>query len=199
MKNRINKKALILIAIIIVAGLVILGIRYFASTTKNAENEIVSYNKDIRPILSDKCFTCHGPDVKKVKAKLRLDQAAFAYAPLKKSKGKFAIVPGHPELSELITRIESTDPKTMMPLPESHLTPLSPEQITLFKKWIKQGAKYEKHWAFVAPVKAKLPEVENTKWPSNEIDHFVLSTMEKKDFTPNEEANKTSLITLRAK
>lgn len=194
MKNWINKKTIILLSILIAAVLVVLGIQYFALKTTTNENELVSYNRDIRPILSDKCFTCHGPDVKKVKAELRLDQAAFAYAPLKKTKGKFAIVPGHPELSELITRIESTDPKTMMPLPESHLTPLSPEQIALFKKWIKQGAKYEKHWAFVTPVKAKLPEVDDTKWPSNEIDHFILATMEKKGFSPNKEASKPSLI-----
>ena len=193
-KNWINKKLTITIAILVIAYIVVGAIRYFAFNQKNSEDEIVSYNRDIRPILSDKCFTCHGPDVKKVKAELRLDQAAFAYAPLKKTKGKFAIVPGHPELSELVTRIESTDPKVMMPLPESHLTPLSPEQIALFKKWIKQGAKYEKHWAFVTPVKAKLPEVEDTKWPSNEIDHFILATMEKKGFSPNKEANKTTLI-----
>ena len=193
-KNWINKKLTITIAILVIAYIVVGAIRYFAFNQKNSEDELVSYNRDIRPILSDKCFTCHGPDVKKVKAELRLDQAAFAYAPLKKTKGKFAIVPGHPELSELVTRIESTDPKVMMPLPESHLTPLSPEQIALFKKWIKQGAKYEKHWAFVTPVKAKLPEVEDTKWPSNEIDHFILATMEKKGFSPNKEANKTTLI-----
>ena len=194
MKKWFNKKTIILLSILITAVLVVLGIQYFASNTSTDENELVSYNRDIRPILSDKCFTCHGPDVKKVKAELRLDQAAFAYAPLKKTKGKFAIVPGHPELSELVTRIESTDPKVMMPLPESHLTPLSPEQIALFKKWIKQGAKYEKHWAFVTPIKAKLPEVEDTKWPSNEIDHFILATMEKKGFSPNKEASKPSLI-----
>lgn len=194
MKNWFNKKTLILLSILIAAVLVVLGIQYFALNKSTDENELVSYNRDIRPILSDKCFTCHGPDVKKVKAELRLDQAAFAYAPLKKTKGKFAIVPGHPELSELVTRIESTDPKVMMPLPESHLTPLSPEQIALFKKWIKQGAKYEKHWAFVTPIKAKLPEVDDTKWPSNEIDHFILATMEKKGFSPNKEASKPALI-----
>ncbi len=193
-KNWINHKLTILIALMVIGYIAIGAIRYFASSTKNAEKELVSYNRDIRPILSDKCFTCHGPDVKKVKADLRLDQATYAYAPLKKSKGKFAIVPGHPELSELVTRIESTDPKIMMPLPESHLTPLSADEIALFKKWIKQGAKYEKHWAFVTPVKAKLPALDNTQWPSNEIDHFVLAAMEAKDFSPNEEANKPALI-----
>ena len=194
MKKWFNKKTITLLSILLVAVIVILGIQYFALNTSTDDNELVSYNRDIRPILSDKCFTCHGPDVKKVKAELRLDQAAFAYAPLKKTKGKFAIVPGHPELSELVSRIESTDPKVMMPLPESHLTSLSPEQIALFKKWIKQGAKYEKHWAFVTPVKAKLPEVEDAKWPSNEIDHFILATMEKKGFSPNKESSKPSLI-----
>src|SRR6478609_1182735 len=103
----------------------------------------VSYNFNIRPILSDKCFKCHGPDVSKQEAGLRLDFAKYAYAPLPEMKGAFAIVPGHPEQSELFKRISSTDSSYMMPLPSAHLGALTPYQIKLFERWIKQGAKYE--------------------------------------------------------
>ncbi len=111
---------------------------------------ISSYNFHIRPILSDKCFKCHGPDVSKQEAGLRLDYAKFAYAPLKEMKGAFAIVPGKPDESELFKRVSSTDSSYMMPLPESHLGALTPYQVKLFKKWIEQGAKYETHWAFIS-------------------------------------------------
>ena len=121
----------------------------------------ISYDYDIRPILSDKCFKCHGPDVSKQEAGLRLDYAKYAYAPLPEMKGSFAIVPGHPEQSELFKRISSTDSSYMMPLPSAHLGALTSYQIKLFEKWIKQGAKYEKHWAFVKPKKASLPEVKD--------------------------------------
>ena len=98
--------------------------------------DVVSYNFHIRPILSDKCFKCHGPDVSKQQAGLRLDYAKFAYAPLTKMKGAFAIVPGKPDESELYKRISSTDSSYMMPDPEAHLGALTPYQIKLFRKWI---------------------------------------------------------------
>jgi hypothetical protein len=179
--------------VLVVIGL-IYGITYLANGKKGNRSKAVSYNRDIRPILSDKCFACHGPDVNKVKAGLRLDLPSRAFAELEKNKGHYAIVPGFPEKSELITRIESIDPKVMMPLPESHLTRLSKEEIALFKRWILEGAKYEKHWAFVAPKKAPLPEVDHTKWVRNEIDHFILEKMEDKGFSPNDEASRDALI-----
>ena len=116
--------------------------------------EVVSYNFHIRPILSDKCFKCHGPDISKQQAGLRLDYARFAYAPLTEMKGAFAIVPGKPEESELFKRISSNDSSYQMPTPESHLGVLTPYQVSLFEKWIKQGARYETHWAFTHPKKA---------------------------------------------
>ncbi|HRX13137.1 MAG TPA: hypothetical protein P5210_15845, partial [Draconibacterium sp.] len=121
---------------------------YFLSNqkSKNQPNEI-SYNRDIRPILSDKCFLCHGPDAKTRKAGLRLDMQEGAFAESTINKGHFAIVPGSAEGSELIRRIESTDPAVLMPLPESNLPQLTPEEIALFRQWIKEGAKHEKHWA----------------------------------------------------
>src|SRR3954464_11844623 len=98
--------------------------------------ETVSYNFHIRPILSDKCFPCHGPDAKKREAKLRLDIPDSAFAPLKETKGAFAIVKGKPEQSELFKRISSDDPHYQMPIPESHFGLLTPDQIALFKRWI---------------------------------------------------------------
>lgn len=156
--------------------------------------EQVSYNFHIRPILSDKCFACHGPDVAQMQAGLRLDAPEFAYAPLKESKGKFAIVPGQPDSSELIHRISSTDSAYMMPSPESHLGSLSEYEVNLFRKWIKQGAAYEPHWAFTPPKNPEIPQVKNKEWASNEIDFFVLNTLEKKKLTPNEGATKEYLL-----
>ena len=186
------KKYIIFGIVLVVAGL-IYGVIDLANAKKQKEN-LISYNRDIRPVLSDKCFSCHGPDVSKVKAGLRLDLPASAFAELEKNKGHFAIVPGNPEKSELIKRVSSNDPAIMMPVPESHLARLTTDEIKLFTKWIEQGAKYEKHWAFVAPVKEAIPEVDNTKWVKNEIDPFILEKMEAKGFEPNETASREALI-----
>ena len=186
------KKYIIFGILLVVAGL-LYGVIDLANAKKQKEN-LISYNRDIRPVLSDKCFSCHGPDVSKVKAGLRLDLPASAFAELEKNKGHFAIVPGNPEKSELIKRISSNDPGIMMPMPESHLARLTTDEIKLFTKWIEQGAKYEKHWAFVAPVKEALPEVDNSKWVKNEIDPFILEKMEAKGFDPNETASREALI-----
>lgn len=160
----------------------------------NALPETVSYNFDIRPVLSDKCFACHGPDANKRQASLRLDISDSAYAALKETKGAFAIVPGKPEESELYKRISSSDPTYQMPTPESHLGTLNEYEIALFKKWIEQGAKYEPHWAFVAPQKSPLPAIKEKEWPKNEIDHFILAKMEQKGLQPNQEADKERLL-----
>ncbi|OJV12314.1 MAG: hypothetical protein BGO21_06070 [Dyadobacter sp. 50-39] len=156
-------------------------------------SEAVSYNFDIRPILSDKCFACHGPDAKKREAGLRLDLAESAYAKLKDGKG-VAIFPGKPEQSELYRRITSPDPSYQMPTPESHLGLLNETEIGLVKQWIKEGAKYERHWAFTTPVLPAVPEVSKGDWPKNEIDHFVLRKMEGAGLEPNEEAGKSHLL-----
>lgn len=184
------KKYTLIGIIVLVAGL-IYTVTFF---THQKKETLISYNRDIRPVLSDKCFACHGPDVSKVKAGLRLDLPSSAFAELEKNKGHFAIVPGNPDKSELIKRVSSNDPAIMMPIPESHLARLTTDEIKLFKKWIEQGATYEKHWAFVTPVKAPLPEVSNSKWVKNEIDPFILEKMEAKGFSPNEPASKEVLI-----
>lgn len=156
--------------------------------------ETVSYNFHIRPMLSDKCFACHGPDANKREAGLRLDLAENAFLPLQETKGAFAFVAGDPDKSEVYRRISSTDPDYQMPTPESHLGMLSEHEVGLMKKWIKQGAKYEKHWAFVTPKKAPLPEVADEDWSRNEIDRFVLAGMEAKGLSPNEPASKEHLL-----
>jgi len=154
----------------------------------------VSFNFHIRPILSDKCFKCHGPDANKRQAQFRLDIADSAFAPLKETKGAFAIVPGKPEESELYKRISSTDTSYMMPAPESHLGALNEYEIKLFKKWIEQGAHYENHWAFTPPQKTRLPKVSDKAWVKNEIDHFILQKLDEKNLSPNEEADKERLL-----
>jgi uncharacterized membrane protein len=106
------------------------------------EGEQLSYNFHIRPILSDKCFACHGPDANKQEAGLRLDTPETAFAALKESPGKFAIIPKDVNSSELYHRIVSTDPNELMPPPESNLS-LTAEEIAMIKKWIEQGAQYE--------------------------------------------------------
>ncbi|RYZ78961.1 MAG: DUF1549 domain-containing protein, partial [Proteobacteria bacterium] len=144
--------------------------------------------------LSDKCFACHGPDANKREAHLRLDMADSAFAPLKETKGAFALVKGKPEKSEVFKRITSTDPHYQMPTPESHMGALNEEQIALVKKWIEQGAEYESHWAFTAPKKASVPKEDEKKWAKNEIDYFVLQQIKQKGLTPNEEADKERLL-----
>lgn len=154
----------------------------------------VSYNFHIRPLLSDKCFKCHGPDANHQEAGLRLDIPEGAYAALRDNKGAFAIVPGQPDSSELIKRISSSDPGYQMPTPDSHLGALTTAEIAVFRKWIEQGAKYERHWAFTAPKKAPLPTPEKADWAKNEIDFFILQKLQDKHLSPNPAADPAMLL-----
>jgi hypothetical protein len=153
----------------------------------------VSYNFHIRPILSDKCFACHGPDANKREAGLRLDVEEEAFKMLKETPGAYALVKGKSDDSEVYHRIISVDPSRLMPPPDSKLT-LSHREIELIKKWISQGAIYEPHWAFVPPIKIDLPEVKEESWPKNEIDFFILSKQEEIGLLHNMEADKESLL-----
>lgn len=162
--------------------------------THSSTPDTVSYNFHIRPLLSDKCFKCHGPDTAKMEAGLRLDIADFAFAELPESKGKYAIVPFKPEVSELIRRIKSTDSTEMMPPPDAHLGMLTKEEVELFEKWVAQGAKYEPHWAFVAPQKAPLPKVRDEDWTRNEIDYWTLKKMQEKGLQHNDEEKPLALL-----
>ncbi|HXB95144.1 MAG TPA: PSD1 and planctomycete cytochrome C domain-containing protein [Puia sp.] len=154
----------------------------------------VTYNFDIRPILSDKCFKCHGPDASHREAHLRLDIADSAYAPLHVTKGAFAIVPGNPDSSMLLRRVSSEDPDFKMPPPDAHLGALSGHEQKLFAKWIRQGAKYERHWAFTPPVKNPLPDIKEKTRARNAIDYFVLAQLDKMGLDMNPEADKERLL-----
>ena len=154
----------------------------------------VSYNFDIRPILSDKCFKCHGPDATHREAHLRLDIADSAYAPLKVTKGAYAIVPGNPGASLLLKRVSSADPTFKMPPPDAHLGAFSDYEQKLFTKWIRQGTKYERHWAFTPPIKNPLPALQGQEKANNAIDYFVLDGLRKNGLAMNPEADKERLL-----
>ncbi len=171
----------------------VLAASCFSSGNSPELPDQVSYNFHIRPIFSDKCFACHGPDAGHRKAGLRLDIADSAYAPLKETKGAFALKPGDPDASEVYLRVSSKDTTYQMPTPESHLGALTEYEVALVKKWIKQGARYEKHWAFIQPKKASPPDV-SSDWVKNDIDKFIYQELDRRGLEPNEEADKERLL-----
>ena len=152
----------------------------------------IDYNRDVKRILSDKCFSCHGPDAKKQKADLRLDIASFAYSKVTES-GRKAIKPGSRTGSELVHRILSQDPEVMMPTPESHLE-LSGHEKAILIKWIEQGAEYKPHWAFTPPEDPEVPRVSDKQWAGSDIDRFILRAMEDKGLKPAPAADRETLI-----
>lgn len=152
----------------------------------------VDYNLHVKPILSDRCFACHGPDKNKQQAGLRLDTPEGAYEALTKS-GHTAIVPGNLAKSELYHRIISNDPDVMMPTPKSNLS-LTVDEKAMLVRWIEQGAEYKEHWSLIAPTLPQLPTVNDGKWVKNDIDRFVLSKQEAKKLTHAPEADKTTLL-----
>jgi hypothetical protein len=156
-----------------------------------AAAQTVEFNRDIRPILSDRCYTCHGPDQRNRQTKLRFDTEEGAKIEL--SGGRFAIVPGDPGKSEMIRRITSPDPAVRMP-PVYAGAALSSAQIDLIRRWIEQGAKWEKHWSLIPPKRPPLPAVKNQDWPRNGIDWFVLERLEREGLTPSPEAGREALI-----
>lgn len=175
--------------LVLLAGVVALG--YWSETPTHSQSGKIDFNRDIRPILADKCFACHGPDAAARKSKLRLDTEAAAKAEL--SRNRFAIKPGQPEHSELIHRINATDELERMP-PASTGRTLTPREISLLTEWIKQGAPWQTHWAFVNPARPALPSVKNTAWPRNAIDHFVLARLEANGWQPAPEADRATLL-----
>jgi hypothetical protein len=150
----------------------------------------VNFDREIRPILSDACYHCHGPDEKARKAKLRLDTKDGAF---QLHDGKAVIAAGKSVESELFKRITSTDADEKMPPPDSNRK-ITPEQIEKIKRWIDEGAKWETHWAFVPPKKAPLPKVQKSDWPRNGIDYFVLSHLEQEGLKPLAEAKKETVL-----
>jgi len=150
----------------------------------------IEFNRDIRPILSDTCFVCHGPDNNLRKADLRLDREEDVLA---EREGRRVIVPGRPEQSELYIRISAADAKKRMP-PRKHNKHLTPEQIDLFRRWIEQDGKYQKHWSLIAAKRSDAPETKNTAWPRNAVDRFTLARMESAGLSPSPAADRRTLI-----
>ncbi len=170
---------------------VILGLTAVAPTMASpAAAAAPQYNRDVRPILANHCFKCHGPDEQARQAGLRLDQRDAALAAA--DSGAVAIVPGKPDESELVRRICASDPAEQMP-PAAANKPLANEQRETLRDWIAAGAPYESHWAFVPPVQAPLPPVHRTSWPRNAIDHFILARLEAARLNPAPEADKYTL------
>ncbi len=149
-------------------------------------SEPVQYNRDVRPILADKCFACHGPDSAARQADLRLDQRDAAI-------DMGALDPGEPDNSEIIARVTSDDPDMVMPPAILHKN-LTPAEIELLKRWITEGAQYEVHWSFIAPQRPEPPAVQRTAWLRNSIDNFVLARLEAAGLEPAPEADRSTLV-----
>ena len=163
------------------------------STIGNRQSAIgnsVDFDHDVRPILSENCFACHGFDANKRAAGLRLDQEAGALKKL--DSGRFAVVPGNVKDSELVERIYATESGQMPPLASGKK--LTNAQMATLKRWIAQGGKYAKHWAFVPPVRPNLPPVKNAAWVRNPVDRFILARLEKEGLAPSPEADKITLL-----
>lgn len=153
----------------------------------------LDFNIHVRPILSDKCFLCHGPDKAKQEAGLRLDLPEGAFKELSDSPGKFAISPGNLRKSEVFHRILSDDPEYMMPTPASNIALTDHEKAVLIK-WIQQGAAYKPHWAFLPPQKAEIPKAEAAEWNRSPIDQLVWAKLKEKGMTPAPPAEKAILL-----
>ena len=165
----------------------VLLVATFARPTE-PETAPVNFGRDVMPIIGQRCFKCHGPDTAKAAAGLRLDSSAFAAR---------VIVAGSPSHSKLIERVSASDAQLRMPPADSGVKPLNIAEIQTLRNWIKQGARYEKHWSFVAPSMPPIPAVHDMKWPKSPVDRFVLAKLESVGMTPEPEADRDTLA-LRA-
>ena len=138
--------------------------------------ENIDFNFHVKPIISDKCFACHGPDEKERAANLRLDTEEGLYQ-LTEDLSSYVINKENPEKSELLRRIFHENKSISMPPPESNLI-LTDHEKSILEKWVMQGAEWKKHWAYIKPSLPKIPEVKNKDWVSNPIDNFVLKNIE---------------------
>ena len=175
--------------ILAASGLLWAGVGAASPRAVRADKSI-DFNRDIRPILANNCFKCHGHDPAGVMAGLRLDERDGAVKKL--DDGKTAIVPGHPEQSELVRRINAGEDEKMPPA-YTHKSLSAAEKETL-ATWIKEGAEYKEHWAFVTPVRPEPPAVKDTAWPRNDIDRFILAKLEANHLKPSSEADKPTLL-----
>ncbi len=193
MKLTLSKKILVGTALVGVLGMV----AYLSMSPAQADDggvpDVVDFNFHVRPILSDKCFKCHGPDANKREAGLRLDTEEGAFAALKEDPSKHVIVAGNPLESALYQRIIASDTSILMPPPSANLS-LTQTEIAILKKWIQQGATYKKHWSFIAPVRPTVPKVDADIEPVNPIDNFIFAKLEEKGLEPSATADKETLL-----
>jgi len=152
--------------------------------------QTINFNRDIRPILSNLCYHCHGPDKTKRQAKMRFDTRAGLFA---KRDDHHVVVPGKPSASAIYQRISSQDDDERMPPADSGLS-ITPRQAQLIEKWIAQGARWQPHWSFIPPVRPALPGVSRPDWPRNAIDHFILARLDRARLAPSADADRTTLL-----
>ena len=152
--------------------------------------QTVDYNSEVKPIFSDRCYKCHGPDAQQRQADFRLDVPEGPHGALERE----VIRPGNPEASDLFKRITSTDPDVRMPPVDSKLPSLTSEDIAKIRRWIAQGATWMAHWSFIPLTETPVPSVRDQKWARNPIDYFVLSTLEAENIAPASEATKETLL-----
>ena len=197
-----SAKKRMFLSILCCAGLIFLSScrhkqgEYASTSTEHDGRQLpdsIDFSFHIKPILSDRCFTCHGPDKNAVEGGLSLNKAEDAYAAIGENKDRYAIVPGDLEKSQLVKRIFNEDPNLVMPPPDSNLS-LTTYEKELLKKWVEQGAVYKEHWAFVAPKDPSVPTIENDNWSQNEIDKFILDELDIQGFSPSKKAKNEQLI-----
>lgn len=172
-------------------GVLALAVCAESAKVSHGKNSRVDFMRDIRPILVDKCYTCHGPDVETREADLRLDTRAELF--VRRSSDHVLVVPGDRAASHLYERISSTDHSSQMPPPDSDVQ-LTPEQIERVGRWIDEGAAWDEHWAYEAPQRPPLPNTKRTVWGGNAIDAFAYDQMESHGLRPSDEADRRTLL-----
>ncbi|MDE2731187.1 MAG: DUF1553 domain-containing protein [Bacteroidota bacterium] len=176
----------------LLAGAVLLAMAGCAGNSGDMLPEVVDYNFHIRPILSDRCYACHGPDSNARQAELRLDEEHYAkHTPL--TGGGYAVVPGSVRRSVLFQRITASDLEVRMPPAESNLA-LTEQEIALIRRWLIQGAEWKPHWSFIPVGNPIVPEVQDSAWPRNEVDRFVLAHLEQEGLAPSRPADRPTIL-----
>ncbi len=194
MKNRPDGAMILKLSVLLLTPLFVSFAIWSAAVRagqNSAQARQIDFNRDIRPILADKCWKCHGPDAAAKKIKLRLDSESAATADL--GRGRRAIVPGSVEKSQLALRITTSDESMRMP-PVDSGHKLTQTEIETLIEWVRQGARWLRHWSFIAPARPALPEIKNKSWPKNAIDYFTLERLESAGMEPSPEADREALI-----
>ncbi|QDT74791.1 PSD1 and planctomycete cytochrome C domain-containing protein [Lacipirellula limnantheis] len=176
---------------LLIASLSIAAVAFLATGSLPARAGAINFSRDVRPILSDKCFACHGPEAASRKAGFRLDERESAVGAAE--SGMTPITPGDPDASELIARITSEDESVRMPPTNSHKS-LTPEEIETLRRWIAEGAEWQAHWSFTPPVKHDPPAVAHEHWPRETLDKFILARLEREQLAPAVEADRVTLL-----